>query len=92
MFPFPGKIVVGITGGIACGKSTVCVKLGKLGWVVISTDSYAHEILDNDQVVQAEIFDHFNNSVKDKHGNIDKSELARVVFDSSFERKWLENL
>ena len=70
MFPFPSKIVVGITGGIACGKSTVCAKLGKLGWVVISTDSCAHEILDNDQVVQAEIFDHFNISVKDKHGNI----------------------
>ena len=92
MFPFPGKIVVGITGGIACGKSTVCAKLGKLGWVVISTDSCAHEILDNDQVVRAQIFDHFNNSVKDGHGNIDKSELARVIFNSSFERKWLENL
>ena len=92
MFPFPGKIVVGITGGIACGKSTVCAKFGKLGWVVISTDSCAHEILDNDQVVRAEIFDHFNNSVKDGHGNIDKSELARVIFKSSFERKWLENL
>ena len=92
MFPFPGKIVVGITGGIACGKSTVCAKFGKLGWVVISTDSCAHEILDNDQVVRAQIFDHFNNSVKDGHGNIDKSELARVIFNSSFERKWLENL
>ena len=42
---FPGKIVVGVTGGIACGKSTVCEKFGVLGLEVISTDSYAHNIL-----------------------------------------------
>ncbi|MBT3667488.1 MAG: dephospho-CoA kinase [Opitutae bacterium] len=92
MFPFPGKIVVGVTGGIACGKSTVCDKLGRLAWEVISTDSYSHHFLDHDEVVKNAIFDHFHDAIKDGHGNIDKVELARVIFSSSVERKWLENL
>jgi len=92
MFPFPGKVVVGITGGIACGKSTVCARIAKLGWEVISTDSCAHYILEHDPLIKSKIFNHFNNLVEDGHGNIDKSELARVIFNSSCERKWLENL
>ena len=92
MFPFPGKIVVGVTGGIACGKSTVCYKLEKLGWEVISTDSYSHHFLDYDQEVKNSIFDHFHDAVKDENGNIDKVELARLIFKSTAERKWLENL
>ena len=46
-------MVVGITGGIACGKSTVCKKFADLGWEVVSTDSLVHQLLqDDDEVIE----------------------------------------
>ena len=92
MHSFPGKIVVGITGGIACGKSTVCGKFGVLGWEVISTDSYAHRLLYEDEEVIEEIVSRWGQKIKDPNGNVDKAELARVMFDSSNDRSWLEQL
>jgi len=89
---FPGKIVVGVTGGIACGKSTVCEKFGVLGWEVISTDSYAHNILSGDNEVTEKIVSRWGPKIKDPNGSIDKAELARVIFKSSNERSWLEQL
>jgi dephospho-CoA kinase len=89
---FPGKIVVGVTGGIACGKSTVCEKFGVLGWEVISTDSYAHNILSGDNEVTEKIVSRWGPKIKDPNGSIDKAELARVIFESSNERSWLDQL
>lgn len=92
MHSFPGKIVVGVTGGIACGKSTVCKKFGVLGWEVISTDSYAHSILSEDNEVIEKIVSRWGPKIKDPNGSIDKAELARVIFKSSNDRSWLDQL
>ena len=92
MFPLPDKLVVGITGGIACGKSTVCKKFEELDWQVISTDSLAHEILQFDQEVIDQILNRFGVEIKDKRGNIDKTQLADVIFSNPSERLWLEQL
>ena len=91
MLSFPNKIVVGVTGGIACGKSTICKKLGGLGWEVISTDSLVHQLLLQDQDVINQITDRWGGEVSE-HGIIDKVRLARVVFESPTDRNWLENL
>ena len=92
MFPLPDKLVVGITGGIACGKSTVCKKFEELDWQVISTDSLAHEILQFDLEVIDQIVNRFGAEIKDKRGNIDKTQLADVIFFNPSERSWLEQL
>lgn len=92
MFPLPDKLVVGITGGIACGKSTVCKKFEELDWQVISTDSLTHEILQFDQEVIDQIVNRFGLEIKDKRGNIDKTQLADVIFSNPTERSWLELL
>ena len=49
------KIVVGLTGGIACGKSTALDAFANMGWAVVSADSLAHEILDSDLEVRKKI-------------------------------------
>ena len=92
MNPFPGKVVLGITGGIACGKSTVCDKFSNFDWEVISTDACTHYLLANDQDLLQEIEDRWGHVVIDEKGNIDKVQLARLVFSSSVERTWLEGL
>ena len=92
MFPFPNKVVVGITGGIACGKSTVCKKFADLGWEVVSTDSLVHQLLQDDQEVINQIINRWGLKMKNTRGSIDKVQLADVIFKSSLDRTWLEGL
>jgi dephospho-CoA kinase len=92
MFPFPNKVVVGITGGIACGKSTVCKKFADLGWEVVSTDSLVHQLLQDDDEVIKPIINRWGLKMKNTRGSIDKVQLADVIFKSSLDRTWLEGL
>ena len=85
-------MVVGITGGIACGKSTVCKKFADLDWQVVSTDSLVHQLLEDDQEVIGQIVNRWGAPMKDVHGSIDKVQLAHVIFKSSTARTWLEGL
>ena len=92
MNPFSGKTVLGITGGVACGKSTVCQKFAYLGWEVISTDSCTHELLQFDKVIIEKIRERWGNKVFDNNGNIDRRNLSDIVFSSVAERSWLESI
>ena len=86
------KTVVGLTGGIACGKSTALEAFRVLGWAVISADSLAHELLDSDPHVRKKIESRWGKKVVDASGSIDKLAIGRIVFSKVLERDWLENL
>ena len=86
------KTVVGLTGGIACGKSTALEAFRVLGWAVISADSLAHELLDSDPDVRKKIESRWGEKVMDASGSIDKLAMGRIVFSKVQERDWLENL
>ena len=92
---FSGKherIVVGLTGSIACGKSAVLLLLGELGWDCFSTDKIAHRLLlEKDEVIQS-IRDEFGDAVFSSEGTVDKARLGSVVFSQSSKRRWLEEL
>jgi dephospho-CoA kinase len=86
------KTVVGLTGGIACGKSTALVAFRVLGWAVISADSLAHELLDSDPDVRKKIKSRWGERVLNASGSIDKLALGRIVFSTEQERSWIESL
>lgn len=64
--------VIGLTGNIGCGKSTVAAMLRDLGVAVIDADAVARQVRSNDGLVRRLIEDHF--------GTIDTAELAEIVF------------
>jgi len=90
--PSAGKTVVGLTGGIACGKSSALKRFASLGWAVVSADSIVAEILATDRNIQKKIHQRWGIDVFDSSGNIDKSVIGRIVFKSDSERRWIEQL
>jgi dephospho-CoA kinase len=79
--------VVGITGGIATGKSTVAKFIEKMGYVVIDADEVGHEVLKADDV-KATVAKKFNLSL-DENGEVDRKILGSIVFS---DRRKLELL
>lgn len=85
---YPDKVVVGLTGGIASGKTLALGFFEKHGWHAISTDKLASNVLEEEKIVIDAIEDRWGLD----QGNIDKSKIAQIIFDDPEERSWLENL
>ena len=73
------KPIIGILGGIACGKSTAAQAFCKLGCRVIDADEIAHKVLDKPGV-KAKISKYFGEETLDTHGRVDRRRLAKIVF------------
>jgi dephospho-CoA kinase len=73
-------IVIGLTGGIASGKSTVSEVLSGLGAVVIDADKIGHEAFRSSTDIRQAVVAAFGNDILDQNGEIDRGKLADVVF------------
>jgi dephospho-CoA kinase len=83
---------VGVTGGIASGKSTVLAELGRLGAVTFSADAIARRIVEPGGPAYGPVRDAFGPSVLDVEGRIDRAALAARIFGDPESRKLLEAL
>lgn len=82
---------VAITGGLACGKTTVCGLLSNLGAYVVSADSVVHQLLANDAAVAKEIVNLLGVEVISDH-QLDRTKIANAVFSHPELLQSLENL
>jgi len=73
-------IVIGLTGGIASGKSTVSEVLSGLGAVVIDADKIGHEAFRSSTDIRQAVVAAFGNDILDRNGEIDRGKLADAVF------------
>ncbi len=73
-------IVVGLTGGIGSGKSTVSAALAELGAVVIDADATARQLQEPGQTVFMAIVHRFGNEMVAADGTLDRLALAALVF------------
>lgn len=81
---------VGLTGGVASGKTAVSNRLAGHGVVVIDADVIAREIVVPGQPALQEIAAHFGAGVLDTHGALDRAALRALVFADPRERAALE--
>jgi dephospho-CoA kinase len=72
--------VIGLTGGIASGKSTVAQFLKELGAVVIDTDKVGHEAFEPNTQSWREVMDAFGQEVLTPDGQVDRQKLGQIVF------------
>ena len=87
---------VGLTGGIACGKSTVANLFAALGASIVDTDLLAREVVAPGSPLLPKIAAHFGASdskgVLQNDGSLDRAALRARVFADPAERQWLEQL
>ena len=81
---------VGLTGGIACGKTEVGRLFQREGAAVLDADDVAHEVISKGRPAYRRIVDHFGRAILGTDGEVDRPALARRVFANDSERKALE--
>jgi dephospho-CoA kinase len=72
--------VIGLTGGIASGKSAVAELLRRKGVLVIDADAVAHEVVEPGEPGLEEIRQRFGNEVIAPDGSLDRAALGRIIF------------
>jgi dephospho-CoA kinase len=78
--PLPPVFVIGLTGPIGCGKSTVGTMLGRLGGRIIDADMVARGVLAPDQPVLEALKARFGRHILLQDGSLDRTGLANLVF------------
>jgi len=71
---------LGLTGGIASGKSAVAAMLRELGFSVLDADSLAHRIIEPGQPAYEELLREFGSAITDDQGRVDRAKLGGLVF------------
>ncbi len=72
---------VGLTGGVACGKSTVARMFADLGANIVDADAIAHELYRPGQEVLQQLVAHFGPEILKPDGELNRAKLATLVFD-----------
>lgn len=84
-------LVLGLTGGICSGKSTVCEIFAKNQIPVIDADSIAKSLVAPSSPQLKKIADHFGQDIL-KDGQLDRPKLRGIIFSNPNEKAWLEAL
>jgi len=83
-------LLVGLTGGIATGKSTVSKMLRELGAEIIDADQIARRVVEPGQPAWREIVEEFGRDVLSSDGTLDRRKLGAIVFGNPERRRRLE--
>ncbi len=84
--------IVGLTGGIGSGKSTVVRLFGELGVHWVDADNVAREVVERGTPALAAVTKHFGDDILTREGDLDRARLRQIIFESPEERTWLEAL
>jgi dephospho-CoA kinase len=84
--------ILGLTGGIASGKSAAADRLASLGATLVDTDLISREVVEPGQPALTRIEQHFGSDVIQEDSSLNRSALRERVFQDPNERQWLEAL
>lgn len=85
-------LVIGLTGGMGSGKSTVAQLFAERGVPVIDADTLAKTLTEPNQPAFNQIIAHFPKYSILKNGRLDRAKLRDIIFSDPIEKKWLEQL
>jgi len=82
-------VTIGLTGGIAAGKSTALAAFERLGAATISSDAVVHELLDSEPLI-GRLTERWGEEVAPE-GRVDRNKIGAIVFADPDELGWLES-
>ena len=85
-------MIIGLTGGIGSGKSTVARACGELGIGWVDADDVAREVVAVGEPALAAIAEHFGTDVLNSDGTLNRSALRTIIFEDPAQRQWLESV
>ena len=85
------SLIIGLTGGIGSGKSTVSALFSSLGIPIVDADVVAREVVQKGSPALLEIKKHFGDSIL-REGELNRARLRELVFSNESEKKWLNGL
>ena len=88
----PHSIILGITGGIACGKTEIGRILSSEGFKVLDSDFLAHELMGKGRPVYTAVVQQFGDAILAEDGEIDRAKLGKMVFADPAAREELNRL
>lgn len=83
---------VGLTGGIASGKTTVSNLFAEHGVPIIDTDVISRKLLETGELAYLKVCARFGDEILHADGQIDRSALRKIVFSNPQQKKWLETM
>ncbi|MDO4431236.1 MAG: dephospho-CoA kinase [Lonepinella koalarum] len=84
--------VVGLTGGIGSGKSTIAELFAKLNVPIVDADIVAREVVAKGSPLLKEIVDHFGHQILTENGELNRPALRERIFHHDAEKNWLNQL
>ncbi|MFZ3101010.1 MAG: dephospho-CoA kinase [Desulfitobacteriaceae bacterium] len=85
-------LIIGLTGGIGSGKSSVAKWFKEQGIPVLDADQIVHSLFNNDQALLTELVKEFGEGILDTQGKINRQVLGRKIFDNDQARHKLEKI
>ncbi|WP_235357391.1 dephospho-CoA kinase [Arsukibacterium sp. MJ3] len=86
------RFIVGLTGGIGCGKSTVAELFNSLGVPAVDADIVAREVVAKGSPLLAKIAAHFGQSVLTSDKTLNRAALRQLIFSDINAKKWLDSV
>lgn len=83
---------IGLTGGIACGKSKVADIFHELGFYTIDSDVISRKVMKKGEIAYLKIVDYFGSDILDSNGEIIRKKLGSIVFSDKDKLKVLEEI
>ena len=87
-----GSLIVGLTGGIGSGKSTVAEAFRQLGIDTVDADLASRKVVEPGMPALTAIAEHFGSAIIQADGNLDRAALRHIIFTDPAHKQWLESL
>jgi dephospho-CoA kinase len=84
--------IVALTGGIACGKTTVERIFADLGVPIVDADKIAHQVVEKGSIALKKLVEHFGEQILHSDGSLNRAYLRSIIFNSPEARLWVNAL
>lgn len=84
--------VVGLTGGIGSGKTTIANLFSELGVPIVDADIVSRQVVEKGSPLLAQIAEHFGHHILTEQGELNRAKLRQIIFAHEAEKQWLNHL